>query len=232
MRRAAALAAAVWLAAPAALADEREEEKEEEEETSPERRAEEDREGSGEDVQGAKSLGVHTPRGRAIYRPDQIFHDIVDSRRRIFVIEAAAGWGPEGNVGLVFGWMPKVIHGIEFYGGAGLEANPAYRITGAVRFLFNIKGYRPYVAAGYFFKDAWVIDTYAHNGFLELGYSFKLKSTNHLTIGLGLARKLHVGVRPQSVLRTGEVDQESLEDQIKRVPPYMPMGVVRVSHAF
>lgn len=194
--------------------------------------AEEDWEGSGRDVGGAKSLGIHTPHGRAIYRPDETFADIVDSRRRIFVIEAAAGLGPEGNLGLVAGYMPKQIHGIEFYGGAGFEANPAYRVTGAVRFLFNIRGYRPYFGAGYFFKNAYEIDTYSHNGFLEAGYSFKLKSTNHLTIGMGISRLVYAGVRKSSVLRGPDVDAASLEEQIRRIPPYQPLLVVRVSHAF
>jgi hypothetical protein len=194
--------------------------------------AEETREGSGRDVQGAKSLGLHTPRGRAIYRPDQLFSDIVDSRRRIFVIEAAAGLGPEGNLGLVFGYMPKQIHGIEFYGGVGAEANPAYRVTGAVRLLFNIKGYRPYFGAGYIYKDAYAIGTFSHNGFLEAGYSLKLKSTNHLTLGLGISRLAYAGVRASSALRGPEVDAASLEEQIKRIPPYQPLFVVRVSHAF
>lgn len=180
----------------------------------------------------SKDLGLHSPRGRRIYRDEADIESVVDSRGRVFVIEAAAGAGPEGNLGMVFGWMPKEIHGVEFYGGAGIEVNPAYRLSGAVRFLFNIHGYRPYLGLGYFFKDAYVIDTYAHNAFLEAGYSVKLGATNHLAFGLGIARLLYTGVRADSVLRTPEVNAASLEEQIDAVPRWLPMFAVRFSRAF
>jgi hypothetical protein len=196
--------------------------------------AEEDpsRVGSGTFNAESKDVGLHSPRGRRIYRSEAELGGVVDSRRRIFVIEAAAGAGPEGNLGIVLGWMPKAIHGLEFYGGAGFEINPAIHVTGAARFLFNICGYRPYLALGYFYKDAYAIETFTHHVFLEGGYSLKLGPTNHLSLGLGVARLLYTGVRNGSPLRTREVDQTSLAEQIDSLPPYLPMFVARFSRAF
>lgn len=216
-RRAMLVALALLGAAPAAAASE------------PER---EGREGSGKLVQGAKGFGLHSPRGRTIYRTEETFEDIVDSRRRIFVMEAQAGYGPEGNLGLVFGWMPKALHGVEFYGGAGVEINPAVHVSGAVRFLFNIRGYRPYVGVGYFYKDLFVTDVYAHNAFVEAGYSWKVGPTYHFTLGIGVARLLHTGVRAGSVLRGADVDAAQLERQIDDVLPYRPIVAFRFSRAF
>jgi hypothetical protein len=180
----------------------------------------------------AKDLGLHSPRGRRIYREEESFLEVLDSHRRIFIIEAAAGAGPEGNLGLVLGWMPKQIKGIEFFGGAGIDLGPAVYVSGAVRFLFNIRGVRPYLGAGYFYKDAYRIETYAHNAFLELGHSWKLGPTNHLSVGLGVARILHTGVKAASPLRTPDVDPASLDEQIRAVPRYLPMASARFSRAF
>ncbi len=180
----------------------------------------------------SKDLGIHTPRGRALYRSDATVEAAVDSRRRIFVIEAVAGAGPEGNLGLVFGWMPKAVKGLEFYGGAGFEWNPAAHVSGAVRYLFNVRGHRPYVALGYFYKDLYEIDTYAHNAFLEVGYSLKLGPTNHLSIGAGLARLVAAGVRADSDLRTADVEPASIDAELAAIPRYLPLAAARFSRAF
>lgn len=193
---------------------------------------EEEREGHGEIIHGAKGLGVHTPRGRTLYREGETFETVVDSRRRIFVMEAAAGYGPEGNLGLVLGWLPKALHGVEFYGGVGVEVNPAWHASGAVRFLFSVHGFRPYIGAGYFYKDLFVTKVYAHNAFVEVGHSWKLGPTYHLTIGIGLARLLSVGVRKDSPLRTAEVNPAGLGEQLDGVAPYRPTIALRFSRAF
>ncbi|MBX3262038.1 MAG: hypothetical protein KIS78_28810 [Labilithrix sp.] len=179
-----------------------------------------------------KDIGVHTPRGRRLYRDEEPLERILDSRRRIFVIEAVAGSGSEGNLGLVLGWMPREIKGIEFFAGVGLDVSPAVHVSGATRFLFNFRGVRPYVGVGYFYKGAFAIETYSHNVFLELGHSWKLGPTNHLTVGAGVARLLHTGVDEDSPLRSPNVDPASLEAQTKLVPPYLPLFAARFSRAF
>jgi hypothetical protein len=180
----------------------------------------------------SKDVGLHSPRSRRIYHDEEWFEHVVDNHRRILVMEAVAGAGPEGNLGLVLGWMPRVLKGVELYGGAGLEANPAIRLSGAARFLFHVNGYRPYVALGYFYKDAFVIETYAHNAFLEAGHSWRLGPTKHITVGLGVARLLHAGVRQGSPLRTSDVDPAKLDAQLAAIPRYLPMVAVRFSRAF
>lgn len=180
----------------------------------------------------SKQMGLHTPRGRAIYHADETFGAALDTRRRSFVLEAAVGWGPEGNLGIVFGFLPKALHGVEFYGGFGIEANPAYQISGAVRFLFNIYGFRPYVGVGYFYKNAFVVDTFAHNVFAEVGYSFKLGPTRHLTVGGGVARVLYVGARNTSILRSPEIDESKLQAQLDEAVGFRPVFALRFSHAF
>jgi hypothetical protein len=180
----------------------------------------------------SKVVGLHSPRGRNIYRSEAELGGVVDSRGRVFVIEAAAGAGPEGNLGIVVGWMPKAIHGLEFYGGAGYSVNQAIHVSGAARLIFNIGGYRPYVGLGYFYKDSYAIETHTHNAFAEIGYSLKLGPTNHLSLGLGLARLLHTGVRHHTPLRSPEVNQASLNEQVASIPPYLPMFTARFSRAF
>lgn len=179
-----------------------------------------------------KDMGVHSPRGRRIYRDNEPFEEVVDSHRRIFVIEAVAGTGPEGNVGLVVGFLPKQLKGIEFFGGGGIDVGPALYVSGAVRFVFNLGGVRPYLGAGYFFKDAFAVGAYAHNAFFELGHTWRIGSTNHLSLGVGIARLVHVGVREDSPLRTPDVDPTSLELQRASVSPYTPLLSLRVSRAF
>ena len=66
---------------------------------------------------------------------------------------------------------------LEYYIGVGFEVNPARHYTGAVRYLFNIDGYRPYIGAGYLFDDLYAIGTYSHNVFGEIGYSWVLHRT-------------------------------------------------------
>ncbi len=191
------------------------------------------RAGTGQDTTShVKDVGVHTPRGRRIYGDEEPLEHILDSRRRIFVIEAVAGSGPEGNLGLVLGWMPKQIKGVEFFGGVGLDIGPAVHVSGATRFLFNIRGVRPYVGVGYFYKGAFAIETYSHNAFVELGHSWKLGPTNHLTVGAGVARLLYTGVSEDSPLRAPNVDPAALEAQRKLVPTYLPLFAARFSRAF
>ena len=73
----------------------------------------------------SKEYGVSTPSGRDIYRQHTTFSDAKDTRDRDFVIEVAVGSGPEGNLGILLGWINKPVRGLEYYLGFGYEITPA-----------------------------------------------------------------------------------------------------------
>jgi hypothetical protein len=180
----------------------------------------------------AKSHGMASPGGRRIYQPDETFQETLDQNVRQFVVEAAVGAGPEGNVGLLLGWINKPVRGVEFYAGVGIESNPARQYTGTVRYLFNIDGYRPYLGAGYLFKDLYVLRTHSHNVFAEAGYSWVLHHTYHLTAGIGVRYMASVGIRSDSPLLANDVDPASLAEQEDALVRWVPTAVLRFSRAF
>jgi len=180
----------------------------------------------------AKSVGYRSPGGREIYDPRDRFGTVTYTNQREFVLEAAVGAGPEGNLGLLMGWLNKPFRGLEWYAGIGFEVNPARHYTGAARYLFNIDGYRPYVGAGYLFHDLYAVGTYSHNVFGEVGYSWILHRTYHLTAGVGVRRILHIGVREDSTLRAADVDPVLLDEQLDSVAPWVPTFALRFSRAF
>ena len=180
----------------------------------------------------SKEYGIRTPAGRDIYRSSTTFSDAMDTRDRDFVIEVAVGSGPEGNLGLLFGLINKPVRGLEYYLGFGYEITPSRHYTAAVRYLFNIDGWRPFIGAGYLFNDAYGLGTYSHNVFGELGYSWVLHHTYHLTIGLGVRRILYVGFREDSYLYGGDVDQAWLEREREAISPWVPQAALRFSRAF
>jgi hypothetical protein len=180
----------------------------------------------------SKQYGVSTPAGRDIYRTRTTFSEAKDTRDRDFVIEVAVGSGPEGNLGILLGWINKPVRGLEYYLGFGYEVTPSRHYTGAVRYLFNIDGWRPFIGAGYLYNDAYALRTYSHNVFAELGYSWVLHHTYHLTLGLGVRRILHVGVHDDSLLHGRDVDQAWLERELEAISPWVPQAALRFSRAF
>lgn len=180
----------------------------------------------------AKEHGFRSPGGRRIYGEQESFGSVTDTRNRQFVIEVAVGAGPEGNLGVLLGWLNQPLRGIEWYAGVGVEANPARRYTGAVRYLFNIDGYRPYLGLGYLYNDLYELGTYSHNLFAEGGYSWVLHETYHLTLGIGVRHILHIGVRDDSPLKEPDVDPELLDEQLRDVSPWVPTAALRFSRAF
>ncbi|MGE0326319.1 MAG: hypothetical protein AB7K71_40055 [Polyangiaceae bacterium] len=180
----------------------------------------------------AKDYRLSSPGGRSIYDEEETFAEVVDQRSRRFVVEAAVGAGPEGNVGMLLGYINFPVRGLEYYLGFGLESNPARQYTGAVRYLFNIEGYRPYVSLGYQYKDAFSIGTYSHNLFGEVGYSWVLHRTYHLTAGVGVRRILSVQVREDSPLRGSDVDPQLLDDELDGIARWVPTFALRFSRAF
>jgi hypothetical protein len=180
----------------------------------------------------AKNYGFHSPGGREIYDKRESFSEATITERRQFVIEVAVGAGPEGNLAMLLGWINQPVHGLEYYLGVGFELNPARHYTAAVRYLFNIDGYRPYIGLGYLFNDLYAVGTYSHNVFGEVGYSWVLHRTYHLTLGAGVRRILDVEVRDDSPLRAHDVDPELLNEQLDAIAPWVPTFALRFSRAF
>lgn len=180
----------------------------------------------------AKTYGIHSPGGRTIYDVDERFGDATNTRLRRFVVEAAVGSGPEGNIAALVGLLNWPLRGIEYYGGFGLELNPSRNYTFAVRYAFNLSGYRPYVSLGYLFRDVYEVDTYSHSAFFEAGYSWVLHQTYRLTAGLGVRYLAHIGIRDDSTLRGPHIDQALLADETERVFPWTPTLALRFSRAF
>jgi hypothetical protein len=180
----------------------------------------------------AKSIGYHTPGGREIYDQEDRFGAVQSTDQRQFVVEVAVGAGPEGNLGILIGWLNQPVRGLEWYAGFGFELNPANHYTGSVRYVFNIDGYRPYIGAGYLFHDLYELGTYSHNVFGEVGYSWVLHRTFHLSAGAGVRRILYVGIRDDSPLREADVDPDLLDEQVDAIAPWVPTITLRFSRAF
>lgn len=180
----------------------------------------------------AKDYGVHSPSGRTIYTADERFSEVTNTRQRRFVVEAAVGAGPEGNIGALLGWLNQPIHGIEYYAGFGLELNPARNYTLAVRYAPSIRGYHPYIGLGYLDKDVYELGTYSHSAFVEGGYSWVLHQTYRLTAGLGLRYIAHIGIADDSPLRGPQIDGDLLAAERDGVFPLLPTFDLRFSRAF
>jgi hypothetical protein len=179
-----------------------------------------------------KEVGFRSPGGREIYDENESFAGVSDTGKRQFVIEVAVGAGPEGNLGVLLGWLNQPVRGLEWYAGVGLEVNPATHYTLASRYLFNIDGYRPYVGAGYLYNDLYELRTYSHDVFAEIGYSWVLHDTYHLTAGIGVRRILYIGIRDDSPLKDSDVDPALLEEQRDDVSRWVPTAALRFSRAF
>jgi hypothetical protein len=180
----------------------------------------------------AKEYGIHSPAGRRIYDLDERFENISNTRLRRFVVEAAAGSGPEGNLAALVGFLNFPVRGLEYYAGFGFELNPSRNYTFAVRYAASIHGYRPYVSIGYLFRDVYEVGTYSHSAFLEAGYSWVLHQTCRLTAGLGVRYLASIGIRDDSPLRGTHIDPELLAVETDQVFPFTPTLALRFSRAF
>jgi hypothetical protein len=181
---------------------------------------------------GAKEIGLHTPGGRAIYDSNETFSQVGNTRHRRFVVETVAGVAPEGNIGMLIGWINQPVRGFEYYAGLGYEVNPALALTFSARYVFNIAGYRPYVSLGYIYKDLTGIGTFNHNVFGEIGYSWVLHETFHLTAGAGVRHIVYIGIKDDSPLTSPDVDPASLESETDAVARWAPIISLRFSRAF
>jgi len=183
-------------------------------------------------VAEAKETGIHSPNGKRIYAPHEGFGEVLDQNRRRWVIEAVAGHGPEGNVGLSLGRLNVGVRGIELYAGVGYAFTPARHFTSSVRYLFNIHGFRPYLAAGYLLRDNYALELYSHNVTGEAGYSWRIHHTYHLTAGVGARYIVSTHVGDESPLTTAETDPELLADQTSGYDPWSLQVALRFSRAF
>ena len=180
----------------------------------------------------AKEIGLHSPTGRDIYRPEETFGEVLQQDRRNFVVEVVVGIAPEGNLAANLGWLMPVPHGLELYLGGGLQLNPSYQLSAVLRYLMNFSGYRPYLALGYMHQELYLLGTDSENLVVETGYKWVLEHTYHFTLGIGLRTLLHVGVQSDSPLKENDVDPVLLQEQIDEVYPFVPTVALRFSRAF
>ena len=173
-----------------------------------------------------------SPGGRPIYTVDETFQDAVNQNRRRFVLEMVVGSGPEGNLGVLLGFINFPVRGLEYYAGFGYEFNPSRQYTASVRYVFNIEGYRPYASLGYLYRSVYTLRSYDHDLFAELGYKWVIHRTHHLTAGVGLRRILYIGIHEDSTLREDDVDPVLLAEQKRAVNGWIPTFVLRFSRAF
>ena len=68
--------------------------------------------------------------------------------------------------------------------------------------------------------------------FAEVGYSWVIHDTYHLTFGVGIRRIVYLGIRDDSPLRDPDVDQDFLAEGTDRVPRWIPIAALRFSRAF
>jgi hypothetical protein len=180
----------------------------------------------------AKEFGLHTPSGRQIYDRDEEFANVANSRKRRFVVEAAAGAGPEGNVAALVGLLNWPVRRLDLYAGFGYEANPSRHYTLSARYTFNVHGYHPYVSAGYLHNDLYRLGTFTHEAFAELGYTWIVHDTFRFSIGVGTRYQLYLRVRDDSLLHDEQVDPVLLSEQTDSVVPWVPTLTLRFSRAF
>ncbi len=181
----------------------------------------------------AKSYAFRTPSGRTIYDDNETLGDVLDQNQRQFVVEAAVGAGPEGNLAMVAGWLMPQVKGLELYAGVGIEAAPAVHLTLSLRYLMNFGGYRPYVGGGYLLNLLTDLGTASQNVFAEVGYSWALFHTYHLTLGVGVRYLLRVDVvDDDSILNSQQVDPRFLDEQLSSIPTWLPTFALRFSRAF
>ncbi len=180
----------------------------------------------------AKEFGVRSPEGREIYKKDEPFGAVANQSTRRVVAEVAAGAGPEGNLAILFGVLNVGFAGLDLYGGAGFEVNPARHYTGAARLYGKFAGFRPYVSLGYLFVDKFDLGTFTHNVFAEIGHAWKYHQTYHITASVGLRYLAYIGFTEDSTLKKDDVDPVALDRAVDETARFVPLFALRLSRAF
>lgn len=180
----------------------------------------------------AKEHGIHSPNGRAIYQTHETFSDALDQNRRRFVAEVATGLAPEGNLALLLGGLNILIPRLDIYAGIGFDVVPSRRYSGSMRYSLRFEELRPYVSAGYMFKDTFDVGVVSHNAFFEVGHRWVLHRTYHLILGVGARRILRTWLTSDSYLRTDEINPQLLRNELNDIQAWEPTLVLRFSRAF
>lgn len=148
------------------------------------------------------------------------------------MVEAVLGYAPEGNIGMSLGWLLPQVDGLELYLGVGLQVNPSAHVTGAVRYYGSFGDFRPYVSLGYLHQYLNAIGTRNHDVFAEIGHKWRIHTTYHLTIGVGVRYIFAITVDDDSPLTTSAVDDDFLESELDDVGRFAPTVAIRFSRAF
>jgi hypothetical protein len=180
----------------------------------------------------AKEIGVQSPSGRRIYDSDETFDQVKRHNTRGVVAEVSLGLAPEGNLGFLLGVLNVPIRRLDLYAGLGIEANPSRQFTGTARYTLDIYGYKPYVSAGYIFRDLYGIGGYSHNLSFEVGYTWAVHQTMRISAGVGVRTLLHFGLHGDSPILAGYTDQALLDEQRNALATFYPIAAIRVSRAF
>jgi len=180
----------------------------------------------------AKDVGVSTPHGRRIYGPNETFEEVKPAGVRRVVAEAVMGAAPEGHLGFLVGLLNLPVRRLDLYAGLGYEANPSRQLTGSARYTFNLRGFHPYIATGYLYRDLYGIGARSHNAFAEVGYTWVFHQTLRVSVGGGVRRLLQFRLNEDSPLLQGYVDRTLLREQEDSISRFSPLVAVRVSRAF
>lgn len=183
-------------------------------------------------VAQAKDFGIKTPSGRRIYKPGERLADTYEQGSRQFVIEVVMGASAEGNLGANLGWLAPQLGGLELYGGFGVQANPSRQWVLSGRYWFDLLGLRPFVALGYAHMNLMELGTSNQSLFWEAGYKWRVHTTYHFTLGLGLRYVASVDVEPGSTLRDDDVDPAALQAELDDLGRLVPTIAFRFSRAF
>lgn len=179
----------------------------------------------------AKRIGFSSPNGRHLYSPGETLADVVDERRRRFAIEMVTGLAPEGNLGINLGWR-ITGWGLGLYTGLGAQTNPSYQVGTSVRYEPDYGGYRPYVGLGYVRQFHTALGTRNDNGFAELGWRFRIRGSNFVSLGAGARYIVRISVASGSPLNTSAVDRAFLQQELNAVPRWVPIAALRFSKPF
>jgi hypothetical protein len=199
---------------------------------APERRGpQSDESRTSPDLSGEQKLLVN-PFRRTIYDPNRTFGEATNSQRRYFIAEVASGFAPQGHLAVLLGLINVPLPGVEVYAGYGVEANPATTLNADIRYLPNIRGWRPYFALGYSYRSLSAIDTISHNVFGEVGYKWVIGPTYHLTLAAGIRQAIDIRVDAASPLRGSDTDAQLLEEQVNAAKTWVPTAAVKLSRAF
>lgn len=180
----------------------------------------------------AKEGRLSSPGGRSIYGPHETFGEVCDQTTRNFVVEAVIGYAPEGNIGMSLGWLLPQVEGLELYFGVGLQVNPSAHLTATVRYYASFDGFRPYLGLGYLHQYLTALGTRNHDVFAEIGHKWRIHTTYHLTIGVGVRYIFAITVDGDSPLESGAVDDELLASELDDVARFAPTVAIRFSRAF